>query len=65
MVDGAKRDELTDGTRGEDVSGHDSDLASSSSGRGSDDTGAVGSDETRFRLATEGLGNLSGVSEHK
>jgi len=35
---------FTDGSRHEDVSGHDTDLASSSSDSGCDDTRAVGSD---------------------
>ena len=45
-----------DGSGGEDVSRHDADLAAAVEG-GGDDSGTVGTDETRFRLTTEDLGD--------
>jgi hypothetical protein len=58
VSEGSRTRDDTDGTGGEDVSGHDTDLATSAVGGGGDDTGAVGADETGLRLAAERLGDL-------
>jgi hypothetical protein len=50
------------GSRGEDVSGHDADLASSVDSRG-DDSRAIGSYETRLGLAAKDLGDLGEAKE--
>lgn len=55
--EGSRTRDDSSGSRGEDVSGHDADLASSTDSRGND-TWAVGSYETRLGLATKDLGDL-------